>query len=737
KYWEFIGPDFCGAVEHFFVHGSFSKGCNSSFIALIPKVADAKFVNQFRPISLIGCVYKVVTKILANRLAKVIADLVSDTQSAFIANRHILDGPFIINEVLNWCKRKKKQAMFFKVDFAKAYDSVRWDFVLDVLEAFGFGSVWCNWIRGTFSFARASVLVNGSPSEEFQFQCGLKQGDPLSPFLFILVMEALHLSVGRAVNGGLFKGIRLHDDLSLSHLFYADDALFLGEWSNENLRGVINILRCFHLASGLQINLNKSQVMGVGVPSHLVENMAKSIGCSIMESKFRYLGVMVGENMSRCRAWDEVLVKLNSRLSRWKAKTLSIGGRLTLLKSVLGATPLYWMSIFKVPKGVLKAMESIRSNFFKGADSLVKKISWVAWDKVLASKDKGGLGVSSLHALNRALILKWVWRFVSQDGSLWFRVIKAVYGTSLDSHSHNTCSIWSSILKEVHNLKVSGFDLLSFCSKHIGNGQDTCFWLDIWSGDRPLREVFPRMFALELNRDISVAEKLSSPLEGSFRRSVRSGLEQDQCLGLSAVMEQVSLSSTGDRWRFSLSSDGLYSVKLVRNAIDELFLPSSPVQTRCPWLGVSVCEFEMVDCRDIKIVSLFWSGHKLWICNPVLYVDDMLIIGSNDKMIKSTKDMLKSKFDMKDIGTRPELAYAVSRLCSRDYGLHYDRYIAVIEGYSDANWISDIKDSRSTSGYVFTLGGAAISWKSSKQTIIAKSMKESEFIALDKCEDEA
>ncbi|GJT08019.1 retrovirus-related pol polyprotein from transposon TNT 1-94 [Tanacetum coccineum] len=81
---------------------------------------------------------------------------------------------------------------------------------------------------------------------------------------------------------------------------------------------------------------------------------------------------------------------------------------------------------------------------------------------------------------------------------------------------------------------------------------------------------------------------------------------------------------------------------------------------------------------------------------------------NNDKMIKSTKDMLKSKFDMKDIGTRPELAYAVSRLCSRDYGLHYDRYIAVIEGYSDANWISDIKDSRSTSGYVFTLGVAAI-----------------------------
>ncbi|GKD65384.1 RNA-directed DNA polymerase, eukaryota [Tanacetum coccineum] len=175
KYWNCIGPDFCVAVEHFFVNGSFSKGCNSSFVALIPKVTDAKFVNDYRPISLIGSVYKVVTKIMATRLAMVIESIVSDTQSAFVAKRQILDGPFILNEVLHWCKRKNKKVMFFKVDFAKAYDSVRWDFLIDVLEAFGFGSTWCNWVRGTFCYAKGSILVNGSPSNEFQFHRGLKQ----------------------------------------------------------------------------------------------------------------------------------------------------------------------------------------------------------------------------------------------------------------------------------------------------------------------------------------------------------------------------------------------------------------------------------------------------------------------------------------------------------------------------------------------------------------------------------
>nr|GEW11735.1 RNA-directed DNA polymerase, eukaryota [Tanacetum cinerariifolium] len=143
RYWRFISSDFYSAVECFFESGSFSKGSNSSFIDLIPKVTNAKFVTDFRSISLIGCVYKVVTKILANRLATVISNLVSNIQLAFVANRQIIDGPFILNELLAWCKRKKKQAMIFKVDFAKAYDSVRWDYLLDVLQAFGFGPNWC------------------------------------------------------------------------------------------------------------------------------------------------------------------------------------------------------------------------------------------------------------------------------------------------------------------------------------------------------------------------------------------------------------------------------------------------------------------------------------------------------------------------------------------------------------------------------------------------------------------
>nr|GFA92528.1 RNA-directed DNA polymerase, eukaryota, reverse transcriptase zinc-binding domain protein [Tanacetum cinerariifolium] len=244
------------------------------------------------------------------------------------------------------------------------------------------------------------------------------------------------------------------------------------------------------------------------------------------EYQFKYLGVKVEECMSRHKAWDDVILKLRSWLSKWKVKTLSIGGRLTLLKLVLGASSLYTMSIFKVPLCVLKDMESIQNRFFNGGDSSDKKITWVAWDKVLASKEKGGLGVLSFHALNRALLLKWVWRFISQDGSMWFRVISTLCGDSISSHSIHSSSNWCSILCEVQVLKSKGFDFLSHCIRRIGDCNSTCFWLDAWKGDKIFREAFPRLFALEMNKQISVADKMAMSLQSTFRRPARSGSEQ-------------------------------------------------------------------------------------------------------------------------------------------------------------------------------------------------------------------
>nr|GFA02051.1 hypothetical protein [Tanacetum cinerariifolium] len=202
------------------------------------------------------------------------------------------------------------------------------DFLDDVLSSFGFGSKWRSWILGSLSSGKASVLVNGSPTLELQFHYGLKQGDPLATYLFILIIESLHLSFARVVEAGFFKGVKISDSVTISHLFYADDAVFVGEWSNSNLSSIMNVLNCFLLVSGFKINVHKSQLLGVVVSFDIVEVAAYSLGCSIMKTPFKYLGVPVGGNMSSIKAWDDIIWKIKSRLSKWKVNTISIGGLL-------------------------------------------------------------------------------------------------------------------------------------------------------------------------------------------------------------------------------------------------------------------------------------------------------------------------------------------------------------------------------------------------------------------------
>nr|GEY47758.1 RNA-directed DNA polymerase, eukaryota [Tanacetum cinerariifolium] len=430
---------------------------------------------------------------LAVKLVSVLDNLISEIQSAFLPKRQILDGPFVINEVLSWCKHKRRQAMIFKVDFAKAYDSVRWDFLDDVLLSFGFGLKWRAWILGSSYSGKASVLVNGSPTSEFQFHCGLKQGDPLAPYLFIFVMESLHLSFARIIEAGFFKGLNINNTVTVSHLFYADDAVFVREWSDSNLSCIMNILYCFSLASGLKINIHKSHLLEVGVSHATIEDASASLGCSIMKSQFIYLGVPVGGNMSSIKAWDDIIRKLKSRLSKWKVKTLSIGG----CSCFYGSSP---------------------EELFYGVLDNEKKISWIKWSKIISPKKHGGLGVSSFFTLNRALLFKWVWRYISQDNSLWARVISFIHGTKIQDHRLSSSSIWNSIVREVRVLKNLGVDLVSYCVKRVGNGLKTSFWNECWTGDKSLCSMFPRIFALDNNKSCSVSVKQSEGLNSSLRQ---------------------------------------------------------------------------------------------------------------------------------------------------------------------------------------------------------------------------
>ncbi|GJX30644.1 putative RNA-directed DNA polymerase [Tanacetum coccineum] len=265
KHWNTIEHDVVSFVKDFEVSAFIPQGCNSSFITLVPKVDDPLVVGDFRPISLIGSQYKIIAKILANRLSRVVSSVVGDVQMAYIKGRQIIDGPLMVDEIIAWAKKYKKRIMFLKVDFEKAFDSLSWSFLFSILEQMGFSSKWRTWIHSCLNSAFASVLVNGSPTKEFKIERGLRQGDPLSPFLFILAVEALNVALLEATNNNVFHGIKVGTDkIHISHLQFADDALIMGEWSRSNAKNLSRILTCFHLASGLKVNFNKSKLYGIG-----------------------------------------------------------------------------------------------------------------------------------------------------------------------------------------------------------------------------------------------------------------------------------------------------------------------------------------------------------------------------------------------------------------------------------------------------------------------------------------
>ncbi|KAK9048582.1 hypothetical protein SSX86_032453 [Deinandra increscens subsp. villosa] len=580
-FWEVMKEDIVNFVSEFFDSASLPLGCNSSFISLIPKNQSPVSIVEFRPISLVGIQYKIISKILANRMAGVIDQIISPEQSAFIKGRQIIDGPLALNEMIDWFGFKKKKMLVFKIDFAKAYDSVSWDYLDTMMQFVGFGNSWRRWIRACLASSRTSILVNGSPTSEFNVGKGLRQGDPLAPFLFILVMEGLHVLIEDACDNGMFSGIHL-DSLKLSHFFYADDAIFLGKWSKSNIKNILLILDVFRLASGLSINIDKCSLFGVGVDEEQIKSFASMLGCKPGRFPFIYLGLPVGANMSRIGNWDAIMLKVKRRLSSWKRNLLSIGGRATLVSSVLGSLPSYYFSLFHVPSKVNHSLETIRSRFFWGFKENENHVPWIKWKLVLADKDRGGLGIGSLFAMNKALLYKWRWRFVSCGNALWAKIIKAIHGPNLTSKwKGKFVSTWSRITKSWDLCHNASFFPDNNIQRVVGRGDETKFWCDTWIGNQNLSSRFPRLFALAVDKSVRICDlRVNNAWHWTWRRPIRGGLETAQLDELLGLIGDMQFSTSDDTWKWLFENDVDFSVKSIRKMIDSKYLPCGDNPTR-------------------------------------------------------------------------------------------------------------------------------------------------------------
>lgn len=283
--------------------------------------------------------------------------------------------------------------------------------------------------------------------------------------------------------------------------------------------------------SGLKINYHKSVVCGIGVDQIQLEMFAKAIGCKIQSLPIKYLGLPLGASPKLKSTWKPVIEKFKARLPSWKKRYLSFGGRITLIKSVFNSLPIYYMSLFKMPEGVAKTIEGIQARFLWGSYDLKRKIHMVCWEKIKQSKDCGGLGVRGIKEMNEALLLKWWWRFGSEKQALWRRIICSKYGMNLDLWQpnmvikRNVSVIWKDIIQIQSRKPLVFSKFTENINISIGDGRSIAFWTDEWVDGKSLKNLFPRIFSIILQKEETLAEVFQRKEElfgwdFQFRRSL-------------------------------------------------------------------------------------------------------------------------------------------------------------------------------------------------------------------------
>jgi hypothetical protein len=294
----------------------------------------------------------------------------------------MIDLVLVANECLDSRIKVGIPGVMCKLDVEKAYDHVNWSCLLYLLSRCGFTLNWRRWIAFCIFTVCFSVLVNGGPEGFFGSSRGIRQGDSLSPLLFVIVMEALSRMMSKAVECGLVSGFQVGSSdrhvVRVSHLLFADDTLVFSDANPEHIFNLHLLVTWFEAVSGLKINLNKSEMVPVGsVPD--LEELAGIMGCKIIQLPMTYLGLALGANFKSKLIWDPILEKMERKLSGWQGMYLSKGGRIILIKSTLSSLPTYFMSLFPIPASVALRIDKIQREFLWGGMGEGKKFHLVNW----------------------------------------------------------------------------------------------------------------------------------------------------------------------------------------------------------------------------------------------------------------------------------------------------------------------------------------------------------------------
>lgn len=362
--WDTVSQLVTEAVKDFFTSGRLLREINNTILVMVPKVPNATTVDDYRPIVCCNMVYKIITKVMANRVAAVLKDLVNPSQSAFVKGRRIRDNILLAQELFSkFHVEPYSPKCAIKVDFRKAYDTVNWRFLESVLLAFRFPDQLVHLIMTCVRTPRFSIALNGELHGFFPSGRGLRQGGPISPYLFTLVMEVLSGILGRCSLQPDFRFYWRCKSTCLSHLFFADDVFLFCKGHLPSVKLLRDGLHMFSSWSGLFPNPRKSEVFISGGLPTLKNQILLELGFVEGNLPVRYLGVPIITSRPRKADCVELVRRITSRVQSWTHRFLSFAGRLQLIRSVIHAIQAFWASVFILPAAVLDQIERILRQF--------------------------------------------------------------------------------------------------------------------------------------------------------------------------------------------------------------------------------------------------------------------------------------------------------------------------------------------------------------------------------------
>lgn len=540
---------------------------NNSIIALIPKSENSCKAKDFRPISLIGGVQKIISKLLANRLQEVIGDLVHQSQTGFLKGRQITEGFVYAQEVLHFTKENNIPVAIFKADIHKAFDTISWRFLSKVLLHLGFPEIWISWIMRLVLQGSSQIMINGLIGKKIELRRGVRQGDPLSPFLFILAMDFIPRWLQRLMEIG---ALRMPIEGMQPSLLYADDALFFIKPEFQQIQILRIVLTVFATISGLKVNMDKSELVATATTDSHITQLSSQIGCKKGSLPFKYLGLPLSDSRLQRQEFTHLIQKIRNRLTGWASKLLSIAGRVVLINSVITTMPIYYMSVFRMPKWVLQEIDQIRRTFlWQGVTQGQRKIHQAEWSLICRPKRLGGLGILEIENFNFALMAKWYWQWCSSEPRLWKGLFQTLYC------AQNNLGVFQSYLFKGHLKQIPNF-CWSFMESKQGRGDTIQMWDQNWALGI-LKYKFEVLYTFTIREEITLEEYTNTREMPLIFRSVLSETAAEQLQWMQNQREQYMTTrhqqegsiTGGDTVIWKNTANGKFTVKSAYNTLQD------------------------------------------------------------------------------------------------------------------------------------------------------------------------